>query len=303
MESSLSVPGKTFPSVQLLTFGSEDSTTGSESHLYLPRQHLLGFVGLFAAAVAVPVLQPEAVADDGGVPRIRRSHYGPAAPIGGGYPIPAPGYYSLCAGAASHAPYQVSAPAVHAAYGHAGYGHMSPYGLNPYGQHYRINEGFDDSDILMDMQRVAEDQGALARSYGYEEPAAAHAGGALASIASAASGPAVGVFPRGHVGGCNVPLLLSCAPSIVAGQLLHTKPHYGSYGGYGAAAGGSGYRGADEAMMKEASSEESSRRRRRWSATARRRRTRRRRQASPQAAHAAAASSGASHNPTNAGHQ
>ncbi|GBP53941.1 hypothetical protein EVAR_96619_1 [Eumeta japonica] len=263
------------------------------------------FVGLFAAAVAVPVLQPEAVADDGGVPRIRRSHYGPAAPIGGGYPIPAPGYYSPCAGAASHAPYQVSAPAVHAGYGHAGYGHMSPYGLNPYGQHYRANEGFDDSDILMDMQRVAEDQGALARSYGYEGPAAAHAGSALASIASAASGPAVGVFPRGHVGGCNVPLLLSCAPSIVAGQLLHTKPHYGSYGGYGAAAGGSGYRGADEAMMKEASSEESQQAPAPQERDGAEEAHSAQAALSPQAAHAAApASSGAPHKSNKAaGHQ
>ncbi|XP_061712465.1 uncharacterized protein LOC133521487 [Cydia pomonella] len=51
---------------------------------------------------------------------------------------------------------------------------------------------------------------------------------------------AVGVFPSAHVGGCAIPLLLSCSPNVVAGHLA--KGHsYAAAPSYGA----SGYRGSD----------------------------------------------------------
>ncbi|XP_063531036.1 ERC protein 2-like [Cydia strobilella] len=46
---------------------------------------------------------------------------------------------------------------------------------------------------------------------------------------------AVGVFPSAHVGGCAIPLLLSCSPNVVAGQLA--KSHsYAAAPSYGASA-------------------------------------------------------------------
>ncbi|XP_047988675.1 histone acetyltransferase KAT6A-like [Leguminivora glycinivorella] len=46
---------------------------------------------------------------------------------------------------------------------------------------------------------------------------------------------AVGVFPSARVGGCAIPLLLSCSPNVVAGHLA--KGHsYGAAAGYGASA-------------------------------------------------------------------
>ncbi|XP_059057174.1 uncharacterized protein LOC131850827 [Achroia grisella] len=53
----------------------------------------------------------------------------------------------------------------------------------------------------------------------------------LAASGTSGSG-AIGVFPNANVGGCAIPLLLSCSPSVVPGSL--TKSSYGhetSYGG------------------------------------------------------------------------
>ncbi|KAJ2952954.1 hypothetical protein O0L34_g7327 [Tuta absoluta] len=67
-----------------------------------------------------------------------------------------------------------------------------------------------------------------ARSYGYGGPAsAASAAAALAAAAAGAAAaapaaPAVGIFPGAKVGGCAVPLLLSCAPSVHAGHIAHS---------------------------------------------------------------------------------
>ncbi|CAH0406361.1 unnamed protein product [Chilo suppressalis] len=62
-----------------------------------------------------------------------------------------------------------------------------------------------------------------------------------AIAAPIATGPAIGVFPHARVSGCNVPLMLSCAPNVVTGVL---SEHHG----YAAPA----YRNADEDMMREA---------------------------------------------------
>lgn len=66
-------------------------------------------------------------------------------------------------------------------------------------------------------------------------------GGALNLAASGGSG-AVGVFPHSKVGGCGVPLLLSCSPSVVSGSLI--KSH-----GYAAAAAPA-YKSTEESNTK-----------------------------------------------------
>ncbi|CAG9783882.1 unnamed protein product [Diatraea saccharalis] len=67
-------------------------------------------------------------------------------------------------------------------------------------------------------------------------------GGSAHGLAGiAAPGPAIGLFPNARVGGCNVPLLLSCAPNVVAGVL--SEAH-----GYSAPA----YRNNEDELMRDA---------------------------------------------------
>ncbi|XP_028170815.1 uncharacterized protein LOC114360330 [Ostrinia furnacalis] len=62
----------------------------------------------------------------------------------------------------------------------------------------------------------------------------AGAHGALA-LSGVAHGPAVGVFPNANIGGCAIPILLSCAPNVVAGHLAESHG-YSGYSGYSAPA-------------------------------------------------------------------
>ncbi|XP_013194408.1 uncharacterized protein LOC106137986 [Amyelois transitella] len=64
-------------------------------------------------------------------------------------------------------------------------------------------------------------------------------GGGLSGGSGSGGAGAVGVFPNAHVGGCAVPLLLSCSPSVVSGSLA--KSGYGS--SYGSAPA---YKSAEE---------------------------------------------------------
>ncbi|KAJ2952953.1 hypothetical protein O0L34_g7326 [Tuta absoluta] len=121
--------------------------------------------------------------------------------------------------------------------------------------------GFSDMDQMQDMSQQFEQQQfshmPMGRyAYGAPAPlpvlpayggAAASAAAALAGInaaaaAAAPAGPAIGVFPNANVGGCSVPLLLSCSPSIKSGHIV--KQHYGSYGG-------DSYRGVDDHQLHE----------------------------------------------------
>ncbi|KAM3963091.1 uncharacterized protein ACR2FA_002856 [Aphomia sociella] len=54
---------------------------------------------------------------------------------------------------------------------------------------------------------------------------------AVPAGSGAVSSGAVGVFPNANVGGCAIPLLLSCSPSVVPGHLA--KSGYGHDSGYG----------------------------------------------------------------------
>lgn len=124
-------------------------------------------------------------------------------------PSAVPAYAAPCAGGAPLAPVTFVALAPQAA--------PAPGPL-----HYRENEHMDHQ------QARANEHG---RAYYDASAAAASASLAVAAASTAvssgagAAGPAVGVFPNAKVGGCAVPLLLSCAPNVVSGHLVH-QPSY-----------------------------------------------------------------------------
>lgn len=219
---------------------------------------------LVSGAPALPdVFVPDAAYYNGPYLRAKRS-YGPAyaspcaaaslplAPVGGygGYPV------------AAHASYGGGGGGV-GGYGGSAHAYGAPsYGYG--GPHYRADDAETEILNFSDMENGMSEHHPMAR-FGYGAPVAAHASG-LAGLGyggqlapAAASGPAFGVFPNANVGGCNVPLLLSCSPSIVPGRLV--KSGYGSGYGAGAAAYGSGsgaavaapnaYRGADDQPAHE----------------------------------------------------
>lgn len=158
----------------------------------------------------------------------QRTKKSPAGGYGGGgqpyglpvLPSPAPSYGAApCAGGAPLAPVTFYA--------------LAPQAAGPL--HYRENEH-------MEHQQARANE--HARSY-YDSSAAV-ASASLASASSATSagaggaGPTVGLFPNAKVGGCAVPLLLSCAPNVVSGHLVHqasyAAPVASSYGASSAAA-------------------------------------------------------------------
>lgn len=68
------------------------------------------------------------------------------------------------------------------------------------------------------------------RPHQFEARGAYDAGAGLGGSSAGGSGSIVGVFSNANVGGCAVPVLLSCSPSIVSGSL--SKPHSYGYGAY-----------------------------------------------------------------------
>ncbi|CAG9783883.1 unnamed protein product [Diatraea saccharalis] len=193
------------------------------------------FVSTFSAAVLVvagaPAINNGAEENIMFMPqpqyRGRRSQYGPAyaAPCGGALPalVPAGGF---------------AAGPIHGGFGYggSGIGFGGGHGY-PYSPHYRTEDV--ENMNLSDMEQGTSEHVPMARYGGYGAAPVIHGGaglgglsglgGQLAAGVGVASGPAYGVFPNANIGGCNVPLLLSCSPSIVPGRLVK------SYGGYGAA--------------------------------------------------------------------
>lgn len=208
----------------------------------------------FAAAVlavaGAPAFQNVFFPDPSGIVfRDRRSAYGGAyaSPCGAQLPLGPAGGYQLSP--------------VHAGYGYGG-GHAAYAAAPSYGYaapHYRADEA-GETEILnfSDMEPGMTEHMPMARYGGYGAavaPAApvAHAGGYGGQLAPAvASGPAYGVFPNANVGGCNVPLLLSCSPSIVPGRLVKSSGYGGGYGGGAVvAAAGNAYRGVDDQIHQD----------------------------------------------------
>lgn len=140
-----------------------------------------------------------------------------------------PQYVSPCAAAAAAASAPIPAIAPAAAYQL----NIAPYhGYPQVSQHYgygipqyRSAEMESDHEIMgySDMDRMMSEQVPMAR-YAYAAPAAAHA--AYAPVSPATSGPVFGVFPNANTGGCNVPLLFSCTPSVVPGHVVPSQGHY-----------------------------------------------------------------------------
>lgn len=149
--------------------------------------------------------------------RVKRANYGPA------YSAPSYGH-SQC-GAVAPAPYHMNA-APHAPAPSYGYAHALPAPYAGYGvPHYRSEDFGEDLDTFGEMDH--EDHLSQMRSYGgYASAGSSHAG--QINAAPAALGPAMGLFTGVSTGGCNVPLLLSCSPSVVPGRLIKTASHYGA---------------------------------------------------------------------------
>lgn len=111
--------------------------------------------------------------------------------------------------------------------------------------HYREEEHFEEDQHQHARSSYDSSLGGLsgysgvALSSGY---GSGHSlGGAGLALSGANYGPAVGLFPNANVGGCNIPLLLSCAPNVVAGHLAH------GYSSYSAPA----YRNIEEEAINE----------------------------------------------------
>lgn len=215
------------------------------------------FAVLTTVAVAAPYLIQGQLPQDLPIPeqqqpiyRQQRSSYPPA-------------FYASAPCASAGIPAYASLPAVGPA---AAYqvnlapGHSAA--IAPHGFGYGIPQ-YRDADEMMqfsDMDHTASEHVPMAR-YGYGAPgsglytaasASAASGAALSGVGgqilspAVAAAPSYGVFPTGNTGGCSIPLLLSCAPTIVPGKLVQTHGQH-SYGTGAAVAGVlNSYRGVDE---------------------------------------------------------
>ncbi|CAB3255358.1 unnamed protein product [Arctia plantaginis] len=124
--------------------------------------------------------------------------------------------------------------------------YVSPYNYNmnrfqpsQYGYgvpHYRSVEEqmaepemllFSDTDQIQHDQAMMMDHNPMARFGAALPPISPVSSGyalngpALTSV----SGPAYGIFPNANVGGCDVPLLFSCSPSISSGRIIESRGH------------------------------------------------------------------------------
>ncbi|XP_059057148.1 uncharacterized protein LOC131850802 [Achroia grisella] len=218
-------------------------------------------VCIFAASVAgAPTLnegaapqQPENIVLSSQQPQIlreKRSQYpsygGYSAPCGGGAVAALPTVAALPAVAPSA--YQLNLGPIH-----TGYGYGAPHSYGYGAPHYRSDDfGAEHETFFPDMDHMMSEHVPMARYGGYGP--ALHASSGLGSLSGgplgpvAPAGPAFGVFPNANVGGCNVPLLLSCSPSIVPGRLVKSQGY--GYGGPAVVAAGNAYRGVDEAHQE-----------------------------------------------------
>lgn len=220
------------------------------------------FAVLTTVAVAAPALIQGQLPQDLPTPeqqqqlyRLQRSSYptafyatAPCASAG----IPA---YAPLPAVSPATAYQLNlAPAIHhsAGIGSHGFGYGIPQ--------YRDTEERQEMMQFSDMDHTASEHVPSAR-YGYGAPVAGPYAAASSSIASGAvlsgaggqllapavaAAPSIGVFPSGSTGGCSIPLLLSCSPTIVSGKIVQAHGQQ-SYGAGAASAGAlNSYRGVDE---------------------------------------------------------
>lgn len=171
-------------------------------------------------------------------------------------------YVSPCAAAAAgavHLPVSSSPVAAFAAPSYQGYATVPQYGYAA--PHYRSVDELPDSELLnfSDMDQFMQGHVPMARLGGYGaagiaglSPGLSAGGGRV--LTQATSGTALGVFPNANVGGCSVPLLFSCSPSIVSGHMVeaqaHVAPAY-TAAATAATAGADSYRLVDEPVQHE----------------------------------------------------
>ncbi|XP_022820071.1 uncharacterized protein LOC111352013 [Spodoptera litura] len=114
-------------------------------------------------------------------------------------------------------------------YDHGYLPHSIPhYGYPP---HYRNVEDpemmqFSDMDQFMPGQMPGHVPMARLGGYGVAAGVSPIAGIGGRVLGQAGAGTTLGVFPNANVGGCGVPLLFSCSPSIVSGQLVQSAPSH-----------------------------------------------------------------------------
>ncbi|XP_021185027.3 uncharacterized protein LOC110372558 [Helicoverpa armigera] len=201
--------------------------------------------------------QPRYVQQMEEYPRDRRSHYAAqlVSPCAAANSIQVP---------VSSVPVAAFASPSYQAYSVPQYGYAVP--------HYRSVDEQLESELLgfSDMDQGMQGHMPAARLGGYGAVSsggvspglsAASLGGRI--LTQATSGTALGVFPNANVGGCSVPLLFSCSPSIVSGHMAESHGLASAYGGAvgavgaaGAVGGASSYRLVDEAMQQAVDSHE-----------------------------------------------
>lgn len=98
--------------------------------------------------------------------------------------------------------------------------------------HYRSVDEQIEPELLgfSDTDNFVHEHVPMARLGGYGAASVASVAPGLTSLggqvlSQATTGPALGVFPNAHVGGCAVPLLFSCSPTIVSGHIVEPQSH------------------------------------------------------------------------------
>lgn len=177
--------------------------------------YVFAVTALLVASAPTTTKEPSMNNEEQDILRDKRSQYG----------VP---YISPCNAAAasapipSYSPYHVDFTPMQAEYAVPHYGYTGP--------HYRsIDPTVVDQELLgfSDMEHVMSENLPMARYGTYGVPS--HPAGSMKPIVAPAHTnptPAFGVFPSGNTGGYNVPLLFSCTPSIVQGQIVKTQPNY-----------------------------------------------------------------------------
>lgn len=147
----------------------------------------------------------------------------------------APQYITPCAAAAAAA---AAAGSIHMPTYAAPYHlNMPSYAAPHYGHgglHYRsVDEqmaepemlAFSDMDQFQHGQAMMMDHVPMSRaSYGAPISSAGSGLALNGPALTSAGGPAYGIFPNANIGGCNVPLLFSCSPSISSGRMMDAQP-------------------------------------------------------------------------------
>lgn len=135
-------------------------------------------------------------------------------------------------------------PSVDHEFHHQPHPHDFHYNFHGHGMHFKDGDRTEIQEKAAEMDNTAQgtlkmkqEQMVAARgaygSYGLAGASAGVVGGSIgasaASLAGGSSGgpSAIGVYPHANLGGCAIPLLLSCSPSVVSGSVAKAHSGYG----------------------------------------------------------------------------